>query len=354
MDQEFGAGAVVQLGSRNPMPVSVIPSGNISLDAALGVGGYPRGRVVEVFGPESSGKTTIALHAIAEAQKLGGAGAFVDAEHALDVVYARNVGVDVESLIVAQPDHGEQALDITTALIASNLMDVVVVDSVAALVPKAELDGEIGDSALGLHARLMTQAMRKITAALARSNAVLIFTNQMRERGDTVYGNPEVTTGGRALRFYSSIRIDVRRIATLTAPVPGRPDASQAIGCRSRIKVVKNKVGSALRQVEVDILYDHGISSVGDLLDAAIAEQLIGESGGSLVYDGRSFGATRQEAREFLRSNEATRKQLDTALRGKLGLLNHPDVRYPRPWPQANAQPADARTHAAQAGSLRK
>ena len=283
LEKQFGKGAVLQLGSRNALEVSVIPSGSISLDAALGVGGFPRGRVIEVFGPEASGKTTLALHLIAQAQAEGGTAAFIDAEHALDPTYAKALGVDIDNLLVSQPDYGEQALEITNSLVSSNVVDVVVVDSVAALVPKAELEGEMGDSFMGLHARLMSQAMRKLTAALSRANACLLFINQVREKIGVMFGNPETTTGGRALKFYSSVRIDVRRIAALK-------DGEAVIGNRTKIKVVKNKVAAPFREVEVDILYGQGISREGDLLDLGAAEGIVEKSGSWYSFEGERIG----------------------------------------------------------------
>ncbi len=314
MEKQFGKGAVLQLGSRSVQQVSVIPTGSISLDAALGVGGFPRGRVMEVFGPESSGKTTLALQVIAQAQAAGGTAAFIDAEHALDPTYARALGVDVDNLLVSQPDYGEQALEITNSLISSNVIDVVVVDSVAALVPKAELEGEMGDSFMGLHARLMSQAMRKLTAAVSKANACLIFINQVREKIGVVFGNPETTTGGRALKFYSSVRIEVRRIGAIK-------DGDQIMGNRTKIKVVKNKVAAPFREVEVDILYGQGISREGDLLDLAATHEVVEKSGSWFSYAGERLGQGRDNARLFLKEHTDIRDKLDTAVRQKLGLM---------------------------------
>jgi recombination protein RecA len=313
MEKQFGKGAVVQLGSRDAQAVSVISSGSISLDAALGVGGLPRGRVIEVFGPESSGKTTLALHVIAEAQAAGGMAAFIDAEHALDPTYARKLGVDTDNLLVSQPDCGEQALEITNALVVSNTIDLIVVDSVAALVPRAELEGEMGDSFMGLHARLMSQAMRKLTGALSRANTCLLFINQVREKIGVVFGNPETTTGGRALKFYSSVRMEVRRMATLK-------DGDVAIGNRTKIKVVKNKVASPFREAEVDILFGEGISREGDLLDLGVEQGVVEKSGSWFSYAGERLGQGRETARTFLKEHPEVRAKIDTAVRQKLGL----------------------------------
>ena len=312
MDKQFGKGTVLRLGSRNVLPVTVIPSGSISLDSALGVGGFPRGRVIEVFGPESSGKTTLALQVIAQAQKTGGTAAFIDAEHALDPAYARKLGVDVDNLIVSQPDCGEQALEITNALVTSGGIDVVVIDSVAALVPKAELEGEMGDSHMGLHARLMSQALRKLTGVVARTNTLLIFINQVREKIGVMFGNPETTTGGRALKFYSSVRVEVRRMAALK-------DGEKVVGNRTKIKVVKNKVAAPFREVEVDILYGEGVSREGDLLDLGVTQELVEKSGSWFSYAGERIGQGRENARAFLIANPEIREQLDAALRNKLG-----------------------------------
>jgi len=292
--------------------VTVIPSGSISLDSALGVGGFPRGRVIEVFGPESSGKTTLALHVIAQAQKVGGTAAFIDAEHALEPGYARKLGVDVDNLIVSQPDCGEQALEITNALIASGGVDVVVIDSVAALVPKAELEGEMGDSHMGLHARLMSQALRKLTGVVARTNTLLVFINQVREKIGVMFGNPETTTGGRALKFYSSVRVEVRRMAAIK-------DGERVVGNRTKIKVVKNKVAAPFREAEVDILYGEGMSREGDLLDLGVTQELVEKSGSWFSYAGERIGQGRDNARAYLIANPEIREQLDAALRNKLG-----------------------------------
>jgi recombination protein RecA len=313
MEKQFGKGSVLRLGTRNVLPVSVIPSGSLAVDAALGVGGFPRGRVIEVFGPESSGKTTLALQVIAEVNRMGGTAAFIDAEHALDPVYAAKLGVDVDNLLVSQPDCGEQALEITSSLVATGAIEVAVVDSVAALVPKAELEGEMGDSHMGLHARLMSQALRKLTGAVARTNTCLIFINQVREKIGVMFGNPETTTGGRALKFYASVRIEVRRTATLK-------DGEQATGNRTRIKVVKNKVAAPFREAEVDLLYGEGISREGDLLDLGVANNVVEKSGSWMSYKGERIGQGRENARAFLKENPAIAQRIDTDIRAALGL----------------------------------
>src|SRR3989442_1374659 len=296
MEKQFGKGTILRLGSKAVVPVAVISTGSISLDNALGVGGMPRGRVVEIFGPESSGKTTLSLQVIAEAQKAGGTAAFIDAEHALDPGYARRLGVDVDNLLVSQPDHGEQALEITAALVATGAVDVVVVDSAAALVPKAELDGEMGDSHMGLHARLMSQALRKLTGVVSRCNTCLIFINQVREKIGVVFGNPETTTGGRALKFYCSIRTEVRRIGAIK-------DGETTIGNRTRAKVVKNKVAAPFREAEFDIIYGEGVSREGDLLDLATANNVVEKSGFRYSYQGERIGQGRDNAKVFLKEN---------------------------------------------------
>jgi len=314
MDKQFGKGAVLQLGSRNVLPVKVISSGSISVDAALGVGGFPRGRVTEIFGPESSGKTTLALQVIAEAQAAGGSAAFIDAEHALDPGYARNLGVNVDDLLVSQPDCGEQALEITNALVQSATIDILVVDSVAALVPKAELDGEMGDSFMGLHARLMSQAMRKLTGSIARTNTCIIFINQVREKIGVVFGNPETTTGGRALKFYSSVRVEVRRMGAIK-------DGDTVVGNRTKVKIVKNKVAAPFREAEVDILFGHGISREGDLLDLGSVEGIVEKSGAWYSFQGERLGQGRETARTFLKEHADVRGKIDLAVRQKIGLI---------------------------------
>ncbi len=314
IEKQFGKGSIMRLGSKEAIvPIAVISTGAISFDAALGVGGVPRGRVVEIFGPESSGKTTIALQVIAEAQKAGGMAAFVDAEHALDPGYAKKLGVDVDNLLVSQPDYGEQALEITEALVRSNAIDVLVVDSVAALVPKAELDGEMGDSHMGLQARLMSQALRKLTGTVAKSRTCLIFINQIREKIGVMFGNPETTTGGRALKFYSSVRIDIRRIAAIK-------EGDVVTGSRTRVKVVKNKVAAPFREAEFDILYGEGISREGDLLDLAVNSNILEKSGSWFSYKGERIGQGRENARAFLKENKDTMAKLDAEVRKALGL----------------------------------
>jgi len=335
IEKQFGKGSILRLGSKDAIvPVSVISTGSISLDAALGVGGFPRGRVSEVFGPEASGKTTIALHAIAEAQKKGGIAAFIDVEHALDPAYARKLGVDVDNLLVSQPDYGEQALEITNHLINSGQIDVLVVDSVAALVPKAELDGEMGDSHMGLQARLMSQALRKLTGVVSKSRTCLIFINQIREKIGVMFGNPETTTGGRALKFYASVRLDIRRIAAIK-------DGESVIGSHTRVKVVKNKVAAPFREAEFDIIYGEGISKEGDLLDVGAAQNLIEKSGSWFSYKGERIGQGRENARQFLKDNPDIRQSIDTELRKLLGLIK-PDPAAPPAEPPA-AKPAPTR-----------
>jgi recombination protein RecA len=318
IEKQFGKGAIMRLGSKEVVvPISVIPTGAISFDAALGVGGFPRGRVVEIFGPESSGKTTIALEVIAEAQKSGGMAAFVDAEHALDPGYAKKLGVDVDNLLVSQPDYGEQALEIAEALVRSGALDVLVVDSVAALVPKAELDGEMGDSHMGLQARLMSQALRKLTGIVSKSRTCLIFINQIREKIGVMFGNPETTTGGRALKFYASVRIDIRRIAAIK-------EGDMVTGSRTRVKVVKNKVAAPFREAEFDILYGEGISRAGDLLDLAVNHDIVEKSGSWFSYKGERIGQGRENARQFLKDNKDVMAKLDTEVRKALGLIAAP------------------------------
>ena len=313
LEKQFGKGSIMRLGSKDVVPISVISTGSISFDAALGVGGVPRGRVIEIFGPESSGKTTITLQIIAEAQKAGGLAAFVDAEHALDPAYAAKLGVDIDNLLVSQPDYGEQALEIVEALVRSNAIDVLVVDSVAALVPKAELDGEMGDSHMGLQARLMSQALRKLTGTVSKSRTCLIFINQIREKIGVMFGNPETTTGGKALKFYSSVRIDIRRIGAVK-------DGDSVVGSRTKVKIVKNKVAAPFRDAEFDILYGEGISREGDVLDLAVLHNIVDKSGAWYSYQGERIGQGRENVRNFLKANREIFDRVDVELRKKLGI----------------------------------
>jgi len=309
IEKQYGKGSIMRLGNRDVLvPVSVIPSGSLSLDAALGVGGFPRGRVIEVYGPESGGKTTLTLHVIAEAQKLGGQAAFIDAEHALDPTYARKLGVDVDNLLVSQPDNGEQALEIAEALIRSNAVDVVVVDSVAALVPRAELEGDMGEPQMGLQARLMSQALRKLTAIVSKSKTCLIFINQIREKIGVMFGNPETTTGGRALKFYSSIRVDIRRIQSIK-------EGDRVVGSRTRGKVVKNKVAAPFREAEFDIMYNEGISRIGDILDLATESEIVSKRGSFYSYGEIRLGQGRENSKEFLNQNPDLAEEIELAVR---------------------------------------
>ncbi|MGA2881955.1 MAG: recombinase RecA [Bryobacteraceae bacterium] len=338
IEKQFGKGSIVRLGSKEAIvQVAAISSGSISLDNALGVGGFPRGRIVEIFGPESSGKTTVALQVVAEAQKLGGMAAFIDVEHALDPIYARKLGVDVDNLLVSQPDYAEQALEITSALIVSGSIDVLVVDSVAALVPKAELDGEMGDSHMGVQARLMSQAMRKLTGSVSKSNTCLIFINQIREKIGVMFGNPETTSGGRALKFYSSVRADIRRIAAIK-------EGDIVVGNRTKVKIVKNKVAAPFREAEFDIIYGEGISREGDLIDLGVAQNIVEKSGSWYSYKGERIGQGRENARQFLKDNPDIRQQIDSELRKTLGLgQKEPDaVAAQVPAPIEASKPAAA------------
>jgi recombination protein RecA len=333
IEKQFGKGSIIRLGSQAVMPVPAVSTGSISVDYALGIGGFPRGRISEIFGPESSGKTTVALQVVAEAQKAGGMGAYIDVEHALDPVYARKLGVDVDNLLVSQPDYGEQALEITNALITSGSIDVLVVDSVAALVPKAELDGEMGDSFMGVHARLMSQAMRKLTGIVSKSNTCLIFINQIREKIGVMFGNPETTTGGRALKFYASVRADIRRVSAIK-------DGETVIGNRTKIKIVKNKMAPPFREAEFDIIYGEGISTEGDLIDLGAAQNLIEKSGAWYSYKGERIGQGRENAKQFLKDNPDVCKKLDSELRKTLGLVR--SEAPPATAPPAGPQPVAA------------
>ena len=320
IEKQFGKGSIMRLGQRNAIaPIEFISTGSISIDYALGVGGLPRGRVIEIFGPESSGKTTLALQVIAEAQKTGGMAAFVDAEHALDAQYAQKLGVDLENLLVSQPDNGEQALEIVEVLIRSNSVDVVVVDSVAALVPKAEIEGEMGEAQMGLQARLMSQALRKLTGVVSKSKTTLIFINQLREKIGVMFGNPETTTGGRALKFYASVRIDIRRIASIK-------DGDQVVGGRTRVKVVKNKVAPPFREAEFDVMYGEGISREGDLLDLAVEKRIVEKSGAWFAYNGDRLGQGRENAKQFLKENPEIRQMIEDRVRRDLGMVREAEV----------------------------
>ena len=319
IEKQFGKGAVMKLGERSTMKIETIPTGALSLDFALGVGGLPRGRVVEIFGPEASGKTTVALHIVAEAQQGGGTAAFIDAEHALDPAYAARLGVDIDNLIVSQPDTGEQALEITEALVRSGAIDVVVVDSVAALVPKAEIDGEMGDSHVGLQARLKSQALRKLAGVISKSSTIAIFINQLREKVGIMFGNPEVTPGGRALKFYSSVRLDVRRIETLR-------DSGEMIGSRTRVRVVKNKVAPPFKEAEFDIIYGEGISKEGCILDMGVNFDIVEKSGSWFSYEGQRIGQGRDNARIFLKNNPEIRAEIENRVRNAFAQSTESDA----------------------------
>jgi len=350
IEKDHGKGAIMRLGSRDVLvPVSVIPSGCLSIDAALGVGGFPRGRVIEIYGPESGGKTTMTLHVIAEAQKLGGQAAFIDAEHALDPVYARKLGVDVDNLLVSQPDNGEQALEIAETLIRSGGVDIVVVDSVAALVAKAELEGDMGDPQMGLQARLMSQALRKLIGIVSKSRTCLIFINQIREKIGVMFGNPETTTGGRALKFYASMRVDIRRIQAIK-------EGDKVVGSRTRAKVVKNKVAAPFREAEFDIVYGEGISREGDLIDLGVDKGVLEKSGTWISFGGERMGQGRENARVFLKENKDIRDKLENALRKKLEIPVPGNSSAAAPGPNGHAATATPekppmKTSAATAGA---
>jgi recombination protein RecA len=313
IERQYGKGAIMKLGDKAKVNVDVISTGSISLDSALGVGGIPRGRIVEIFGPESSGKTTLALHCVAEAQKLGGLAAFVDAEHALDPIYAKKLGVDTTNLLVSQPDNGEQALEIVETLVRSGALDIIIIDSVAALVPKAEIEGEMGDSHMGLQARLMSQALRKLTGTVSKSNTSVIFINQVREKIGVMFGNPETTTGGRALKFYTSIRLDIRRIATIK-------EANEAVGNRTKVKVVKNKLAPPFRECEFDIMYSQGISREGDILDKAVDNRIIEKSGTWFSFNETRLGQGRENVKRFFLENQDIMDKVLLELKPKMGL----------------------------------
>ena len=319
IEKQHGKGSVMKLGDSNVnMNIEVIPTGSLSLDIALGLGGIPKGRIIEIYGPESSGKTTVALHMIAEVQKRGGIAGFIDAEHALDPIYAQAIGVDIDNLYISQPDYGEQALEITDTMVRSGAMDIIIIDSVAALVPKAEIDGEMGDSHVGLHARLMSQALRKLTAVISKTNCTVVFINQLREKVGVMFGNPEVTTGGRALKFYASVRLDVRRIETLKTN-------GEMIGNRARVKVVKNKISPPFKEAEFDIMFGEGISREGDILDLAAEQSVINKSGAWYAYNGEKIGQGRENAKIFLKQNPDILAEVEHQVRVKYGLIPSED-----------------------------
>lgn len=327
IEKQYGKGSVMKLGDPTAaMNVETVPTGALSLDLALGLGGLPKGRIVEIYGPESSGKTTVALHCVAEVQKAGGIAGFIDAEHALDPVYAKNIGVDIDNLYISQPDNGEQALEITETMVRSGAVDIVIVDSVAALVPKAEIDGDMGDSHVGLQARLMSQALRKLTAVISKSNCIVIFINQLREKVGIMFGNPETTTGGRALKFYSSVRLDVRRVEALK-------QAGEVIGNHTRVKVVKNKVAPPFREAEFDIMFGKGISREGDILDLAADIDVVNKSGAWYAYNGEKIGQGRENAKQYLAANPAICAEIEAKVRAHYGIGEEPEG--------VTAEPAD-------------
>jgi recombination protein RecA len=346
IERQFGKGAVMRMGERSKEPVEVIPTGSTALDVALGVGGLPRGRIVEVYGPESSGKTTLTLHAVANAQKAGGTVAFVDAEHALDPEYAKKLGVDIDQLILSQPDNGEQALEIVDMLVRSGALDLIVIDSVAALVPRAEIEGEMGDSHVGLQARLMSQALRKITGALNQSKTTAIFINQLREKVGVMFGSPETTTGGRALKFYASVRLDIRRIETLK-------DGTEAVGNRTRVKVVKNKVAPPFKQAEFDILYGEGISREGGLIDMGVEHGFIRKAGAWYTYEGDQLGQGKENARNFLKDNPDLANEIEKKIKEKLGVGVRTEEPAAEPGADAAVTAADAAKTAPAAAATR-
>ena len=314
IEKQYGKGSVMKLGDQSAnMGIDVVPTGSLSLDLALGVGGVPKGRIIEIYGPESSGKTTVALHVVAEVQKMGGIAGFIDAEHALDPTYAAHIGVDIDNLYISQPDNGEQALEITETMVRSGAVDVIIVDSVAALVPKAEIDGEMGDSHVGLHARLMSQALRKLTGIISKSNCVVIFINQLREKVGVMFGNPETTTGGRALKFYASVRLDVRRIETLKV-------GGEVVGNRTRVKVVKNKVAPPFKEAEFDIMFGKGISKEGDILDLAVLHDIINKAGAWYSYNGEKIGQGRENTKLYLANNPEVMEEIEQQVRNKCGI----------------------------------